>query len=352
MQSHAWAVGRRWITGMALAGAVALVSTGAAAARVDGPPVTWNFAMYGQKRAATFGFEELSRRLDAATDGKFKLTIHYGATLAPEKELLDGITIGAYEMTLGVPGFIPGKLPVCEGIGLPFLPQPTTRHTRAVRDAFFAHPAPQADLGRWGANFIMSLPVGANEFVGKGKPPLTLADWKGLRVRALSGDAKAMQLLGASPQNVPTPEIYGALERGLLNAASAPPYALAAFRNHEVSDWFTSNAALSASASFVIGSVKATGALPPQYRQLLFEEAKPSTEEWAKVLASDDLKAFETFRARGLREIRYSPADLDQLAQAAKPIWDEWVADVTKRGHPGQELLDLILRAARSVPAS
>ena len=337
--------------GMALAGAVALASTGAAAARVDGPQVTWNFAVWGQKRAATFGPEELARRLDAATDGKFKLVIHYGGTLAPEKELLDGITIGAYEMTLGIPGFIPGKLPVCEGIGLPFLPQPTTRHTRAVRDAFFAHPSPQADLGRWDANFIMSLPIGANEFVGKGKPPLTLADWKGLRVRALSGDARAMQLLGASPHSTPTQEIYGGLERGLLDAASAAPYALAVFRNHEVSDWFTSNAALSASAAFVIGSVKATGALPHQYRQLLFEEVKPSTDAWVDVIAADDIKAFETFRARGLREIRYAPADLEQLAQAAKPMWDEWVADVTRRGHPGQELLDLILRVARSVPA-
>lgn len=325
------------------------VSTAATAARVDGPTVHWNFAMYGPKRAVTFGFEELARILAAETDGKFKLDIHLGGTLAPEKEMIDGLHLGAYEMTLVVSSFVPGKLPVTEGLGLPFLPQPTTRHVRAVREAFYSHPGPQRELARWTASYVMPVPLGANEFVGKGRPPLTLEGWKGLRVRALAGVAKTMRGLGALAQNIPTSEVYGALERGIIDAASASPYALVAFKAHETTNWYTSNMNVSVGPSVIVGNTKSIEALPPQYKKLLIESSKRATDEYVKVIAVDDDKALELFKSLGMTEVRYSPQQLDELHKIARPVWKEWVDEVTQKGYPGEELLQIMLTAAKNV---
>ena len=316
--------------------------------KVEGPKVEWNFGMYGNKRAATAGFEELSRLVGEATNGNFNIKINYGEVLGPSKEALDAIKIGAYEMTLAVSGFTPGKLPVVEGLGLPFLPTPTIRHVLAMREGFMKHPTALAEVASWDATLITPMPIASNEFLGKGKPPQTLADWKGLRVRALSGDAKAMRLIGAVPQNVPTPETYGALERGLLDAASTLYYAHASFRTHEVTNWYTTNMSLSSAPSLVLAGRKAFDALPAQYKKLVMDSVKPSNEYWMKVLTEDDAKALELFKQKGLVAVTMPEREMDQLREMVKPIYQEWIDDMNKRGHKGQELFDLMIKSAQA----
>jgi len=320
----------------------------AQAQTVQGPKVEWNFGMYGNKRAATAGFEELSRLVGTATNGNFNIKIHYGEALGPSKEALDAIKIGAYEMTLAVSGFTPGKLPVVEGLGLPFLPTPTIHHVRAMREGFMQHPTPKAEVSAWGAVTITPMPIGSNEFLGKGKPPVMLTDWKGMRVRALSGDAKAMRLIGAVPQNVPTPETYGALERGLLDAASTLYYAHASFRTHEVTNWYTTNMSLSSAPSLVLAGAKAFDALPPQYKKLVMDSVKPSNDFWVKVLIEDDAKALELFKQKGLTAVTIPEPELAKLRELVKPMYQEWIDDMNKRGHNGQELFDLMIKSAQA----
>jgi TRAP-type C4-dicarboxylate transport system substrate-binding protein len=308
--------------------------------------------MWGTPRAASAGFEHLSKLVSDATDGNFNIRIYYGGALSEPKENLDGVAIGAFEMSLVATGFVPGKLPLADGCALPMLPTPTVHHTRVVREAYYKHPDPNRELLGWGSVLVMPMPFGANEFVGRGTAPTSLDGWKGKRVRALSGDAKAMKALGAVPQNLPTPEAFGALERGLLDAASSGYYSIQAFRWHELTDWYTTNMALSSAMSVVPATKKAYDALPPQYKKLLMDKVPASLDAWEKAYTEADLAALEVFKKKGMTAVTYSPADLAKLDQAARPIWNEWVAEVSKKGYKGKELLELMLATARGVKTS
>ena len=46
------------------------------------------------------------------------------------------------------------------------------------------------------------------ELLGKGKPPVALADWKGMTVRAGGGLGRAMKKLGATPTTSTATEVY------------------------------------------------------------------------------------------------------------------------------------------------
>jgi len=335
---------------VALAGLIA--SDSVLAAKVDGPKVQWNFNMYGPKRAASAGFEELARLMKEATDNNFEIKIHYGEALGPSKEALDAISIGAYEMTFACVGYTPGKLPTIEGMGLPFLPTPTIHHVRAMREGYMAHPVPQRDISRWGAVAITPMPVASNEFLGKGKPPKSLSDFKGLRVRALGGEADAMRLVGAVPTNLPAPEIYQGMERGLLDASSTLYYAHASYKTQEVANWYTTNLSLSSAPCLVFAGSKAYNALPAQYRKLMTDSVSASNDHWVKVLLEDDLKAVELFKAKGLTPVTFAEADLANLRQQVRPIWDRWVAEMDKLGHNGKDLLQLILDSAQKAKVS
>ena len=52
-----------------------------------------------------------------------------------------------------------------------------------------------------------------------------LEDFKGMRIRSLGQQGKAMAKLGAVPTSVPAPEVYTSLDRGLLDAAGFAYYA-------------------------------------------------------------------------------------------------------------------------------
>lgn len=337
-----------------IAGLAAIIGLAAPALaqNVGGPKVAWNFNMFGNKRAVTWGQEELARQLSEATGGNFTMTIHYGDALGPARESIDALSIGAYDMSVIVPGYTPGKLPVMEATGLPFLPVPTIHHASAVREALLAHPASKADVARWGAVTTMQVPIGINEFIGKGAPPLTLAAWKGKRVRAVGGDARAMQLLGAVASSMPQAEVYGGVERGMLDAISSLPYAHVAFKLHELTNWYTTNMGISTPASYVMASNKSYDALPPQYKKLIADLSPPIVRRWIDVFKRDDDSAVDAYKARGMTPVTYPDAELDKLRSAAKPIWDEWIALVAKQGHNGQDILDKMIQAAKAAKVS
>jgi TRAP-type C4-dicarboxylate transport system substrate-binding protein len=326
---------------------VGIASTAYAQSKVDGPKVHWNFSVWGNKRGNTLGVEELSRLLSEATNGNFVIQIHYGEALAAARENLDGIAIGAFETALVGPAFTPGRLLAAEGLGLPFLPLPNLHVIRLVQEEYWKHPDTKHELARANALCLLTVPLPANEFIGKGKVPATLADWKGMRVRALGGDAQAMKNLGAVPANLPPPDLYGSLDRGLLDAVSLPYYAIASFKLHEVTRWYTTNMALSIGASLMAGNIKAYESLPPQYKKLLADLHKPSLDYYEKANDEAAHAAVELFRARNLAPVTYSSVDRENLGAIARPIWDEWVDSVTKKGYKGQELLQLMLDTAR-----
>lgn len=338
----------RMIASVAVGGLLAFCSTvPAQAAMVDGPKVHWNFSMFGTKRALTFGFEELGRLMSEATGGNFVLQIHYGETLGPSKEMLDGLMIGAFESALISPGFTPGKLPVIEGLALPFLPMASIYHGAAMREMFLSTPAARADVARWASTIIMQVPYATNEFVGKGKAPMNLADWKGKRVRALGGDARAMQMLGASATALPSTEIYSGLERGMLDGASSLFYAHAAFKLQEVTNWYTTNLSLSSPSVIVTAGTKAFEALPPQYQKLMRDSVPASIDGWIKAFQEDDEKGLDAFKAKGLTAVTYPEDELARLRALVRPLWDEWAADIEKRGYPGRQLLQTMLDGAK-----
>ncbi|USG60755.1 TRAP transporter substrate-binding protein DctP [Sneathiella marina] len=337
------------IASIAALTAVAGFAFGATAAEmVDGPKVNWNLSVWGKPRAFTAGIETLRDMADERTGGKFKIKIHYGEALSKSRENLDGIKLGAFQMAMFCSPYHPAKNPTLTGLDLPFLPFPNLKVQAAVHDAYYQHPAVVKDLARWDAFLLMSSLLPQYEFTGVGKPPLTLADWNGMRVRALGGIGKAMTKLGAVPTTVTATETYTALERGTVEAASFPfTYAHVAYKLTEVGEWYTANLSPGAVNCPVVVNIPAWDKLPKQYQQVLLDAKIPAYEALITAYEAADKKNLPMMEAKGLKAIVYSAEDLSDFRKAgAQPVWDDWIEEMDKQGVPGQELLDLINKTA------
>ena len=164
---------------------------------VDGPEVRWKLGAWGKPRAATQNVETLRKFLDERTGGKFKIQIGYESFGNP-KELLDLLKVGSLEATNICASYHPEKLPVYSALDLPFLPIPDTTVQEKVHNAFHKHPLVLKEFAGWNAIPYMSALLPNNEFVGRGKAPKSVEDFKGMRVRALAGIGEAMRKLGCN----------------------------------------------------------------------------------------------------------------------------------------------------------
>ncbi|MCF8466310.1 MAG: C4-dicarboxylate TRAP transporter substrate-binding protein [Sneathiella sp.] len=341
---------KRTIMSIAALTAVASLAFGASAAEmVDGPEVNWNLSTWGKQRAFTASAETIRDYVAERTGGKFKIKIHYGEALSKAKENLDGIKLGAFQMAMFCSAYHPAKNPTLSGLDLPFLPFPNLKVQTAVHEAFYHDPAVVKDLARWDALLLMSSLLPQYEFTGVGKPPLTLEDWNGMRVRALGGIGEAMRKIGAVPTTVPAPEVYTSLERGTIDAASFPfTYAHVAYRLTDIGKWYTANMSPGANNCPIVVNIPAYEKLPPAYQQLL-QDAKPlAYEALYKAYDAADKKNFPIMKEKGMLAITYTDEELAKFrAVGAKPVWDEWIAKMNGDGYPGDHLFEVIVTTAK-----
>jgi TRAP-type C4-dicarboxylate transport system substrate-binding protein len=339
---------RALLAAFIIAPAFAVAST-ADAQTVQGPKVTWKVGAWGKPRAASKGIDWLAAYVKEQTGGNFVINVGYGSYGEP-KELLDLLSVGALEATNMCSSYHPEKHPAYTALDLPFLPFPNADVQQTVHEKFHQHPYIKQEMSKWKGFYFMSTLLPQYEFIGRGNPPKKLADWKGLRVRAIGGIGAAMAKIGAVPTSVDATEVYNLLERGAVDAASFPStYAHGSYRTYEVGKWFTSNLSPGTQACPVVIGVEAWNKLPKQYQELLEKGKQQAYAEQKKAYGAADEQYLAEFRKKKLEFITYSNDELEQFRKiGAKPVWDEWVAEKTKQGIPAQELLNLILDTAKA----
>ena len=200
----------------------------------------WNVSVWGKRRAFTEHVEKLAELVSAKTNGEFTLNISYGG-LSKNKENLDGISIGAFEMAQFCAGYHRDKNPSITVLELPFLGVNTLEEEVAVSHAVYAHEAAQKDLARWNAKLLMTSPMPQYNIVGTGEPRDAVAEFKDMRVRATGGIGKAFSAVGAVPTSVTATEAYNAMESGVVDTVAFAQHAHLAFGTINRAEWWTAN---------------------------------------------------------------------------------------------------------------
>ena len=199
------------------------------------------------------------------------------------------------------------------------------------------------EASKFNGIYFMTSNLPQYEFMGKGKPPLKLSDFKGMRVRAGGGVGTAMVKLGATKMSVPAPETYTLIARGAVDAVSFPfTYAHAAYKIPEVADWYTANLSPGTSDCPYVMNLQAYNKLPKQYQNLLNSLRGEALESLKAAYKKADDKNLPVWKKK-FKEIKYDDKTLAEFkAKVGKPIWSEWVA-ANKDQFDAQAVLDVIL---------
>lgn len=324
-------------------------SSGAYAQEVKGPKITWRMSLWGKRRAFTEAPEYVSKAVSEATNGNFEIKLFYGEQLSKSKENLDGISVGAFEMASFCASYHPGKNAPLNVLDLPFLPLADLDIMRKVHDAVYSHPSATKALAKWNAKIYMSMMLPQYEYMGKGKPPSSVADFSGKRLRALGGMGDAAVKIGATPTTMPASEVYTALQRGTVDAIGFPyTYTFAAYKLDEIADWYTTNMSLGTVNCPIVFNIDSYEALPEQYKKLLADVQDGAyAAQKAAYAAKDKVNIAKWEADPKLQAVVIPEGEMAEFRKVAgQPVWNEWVAK-NKDRIPAQELLDLVLKIAK-----
>ena len=327
----------------------AVPSGPAQAAEVEGPKVKWLFSLWGARRGFSEGIEGLAQYVSDKTDGNFEISLQYGEVLSSSKENLDGLHIGAFEAAAFCAVYHPDKTPALGGLDLAFLPIQSLEARAQVVEDYYALPVVQEEFAKWNSVPLIGILMSNYEAMGTGDLPSTLDKWDGMRISSTGGVGQLISSMGASVTVISAPDMYQSMERGVIDAATFPyTYAFAAYRLHEIADWVTDDWALGASVCHAAANKDAYEALPDQYKDLLKEAAAAGYEHQIKKYEEVDIENEIAFEEAGLTRVPMTDEIRTAIEAAATPSWEAWVAEVSEKGLPAQDLLDAIFESAEN----
>ena len=309
----------------------------------EGMAEEWNVSVWGKRRAFTEHVEKLAELVADKTGGEFTLNISYGG-LSNNRENLDGISIGAFEMAQFCAGYHADKNPSITVLELPFLGVQSLEQEVAISMAVYQHPAAQEDLGRWNATLLMPSPLPQYNLAGVGDAPASLADFEGLSVRATGGIGAAMETVGAVPTSMSATEVRQAMDSGVVKAVAFAPHAHMSFGTIENATWWTTNLNPGTVNCPVVVNTDALDGLSDEHREALLGSVDEALDHYVEFYNSNTMTAWgPALEERGITEVSFSDDELAAFKEAAAaPAAAAWIADNTAKGLPAQELYDLV----------
>lgn len=302
----------------------------------------WNVSVWGKRRAFTEHIEKIAELVSEKTDGEFTMNVSYGG-LSKNRENLDGISIGAFEMAQFCAGYHPDKNKAITVLELPFLGVSNLDEEVAVSRAVYAHPAVAKEMEQWNAKMLMTSPMPQYNLVGTGEPRDTLAKMEGMRVRATGGLGEAFEKVGAVPTSVTSSEAYNAMESGVVDTVAFAQHAHLSFGTINKADWWTANLNPGTVNCPVVVNIDAYNALSDEEREALDSSVDEALDHYLANYGELLKKWDSILEEKGVQKVEFSEEEIAAFREkAADPARETWIKDMEAQGIPGQELYDLV----------
>jgi TRAP-type transport system periplasmic protein len=178
------------------------------------------------------------QQLEKRTDGRIQVENYFSGILGSEREMMDMVATGVLQGTRG--GLFADANPKYAIFMLPFLVENWDQASRLVNSSF----AKGINEGAREHGFHVpatGISQGFRAHTNNVRPIKSPQDMQGLKMRVPPQLVYVLtaQIFGASPQEMPASEIYGALRTGVLDGQDNPPANIWDYNIYEVQDYMT-----------------------------------------------------------------------------------------------------------------
>jgi TRAP-type C4-dicarboxylate transport system substrate-binding protein len=243
---------------------------------------------------------------------------------------------GICDMSVIIPYYYSGELPSMEITNLPFIFPSADRILPVIKPIFDKY-----FFKEWKSVKVLWLvTLGTTQLHMVKKPVNTLEDLKGMQIRTAPGSmTRTFKALGATPAMIPAPEVYNALERGMVDGCGFPFSATRIYKLQEVTKSHTVIDVATGMAAIAMNLDK-WNKLPPDI-QKAFVDLSP----WAEKTFLDDFMESENagismIKATGGGIINLPPKEKSRWVKAVETMVNNEIAKLEARGIPCKKIVE------------
>lgn len=149
------------------------------------------------------------------------------------------------------------------------------------------------------------------------KKPVNKPDFTGLKIRGLPFSLSLIKALGGSPIVIAPPELYSALDKGVVDGYGWPTVGHVERKFPEVAKYYIEHTYYRVS-SVLLMNKPTYDRLPPHLQKLIYE-VMPLVEKEARTKQNDNVKKERAELAKeGVQFITWQPADVKKFAEVAR----------------------------------
>ncbi len=283
-------------------------------------------------------FEEVSKE----TGGLLTFEYFFAGSLVNSSDCLDSVSNGLVDIAFVPEGFFETQFYPTFVATIPYTTTSEWVTNKALYEMFQTYKPFQEMCD---AQNVVNLGVVAPSelSMSSNKKLETLEDLAGLKIRAMGAVNADMAKLGATPVALQASEIYEALERTTVDAATGIPITLAvSYKLEEIVDYFIFTGYGMYTTSSIYMNKGVYESLPDAYKQA-FQTVydrfvdEYSSEDW---MGGALKQCVETIEAAGGEIIILSEEEQAKWAEKLAVDADEFVATADSYGYNGQEILD------------
>lgn len=279
-------------------------------------------------------------RIQKASQGRLKCQIfaamQMGGTPA---QLFDQARDGVADIVWTVSGYTPGRFLKTEVFELPFMMTTGEATGHAMWDYVQAHAQDETK----DVKLLAVHPHGPGVFHVVKRPIKTLADFKGLKMRAPTRlTNKMLAAFGATPVGMPMTQVAESLSKGVIDGALMPYEVVPAVKVHELvkfhSETDAAYPAVYTTVLLLAMNRARYDALPADLRKVIDDNSGAAlSADTGRILTEADAPGRQLASRNPINTI---PAtELDAWKRAAQPVVDGWVKEVSGKGADGKALL-------------
>lgn len=291
----------------------------------------------------TWLLDEIEKR----TNGKIKSKMFIGEALGKAAEHYSMVVTGRAEMGELTTGFAPGTFPLCDVLRLPFSWNSSLEGSIVANDLLrkgFLDDTLRKDVKTVAINMTVPLKIWTK------KPVSTLEGLKGLRLRVTGGlDIQTIEALGVNAIAMPLPEVYPALEKGVIDGGVYGEENAVDFKYAEVTKYLI-DLPLCYAVHLIFLNKKVWDSLPKDTQATLDGIFREIEIHWSATIDILLRTKYKTILKEkyDYKIVDISAAEVEKIKAATSRVKDEWIASMEKKGLPGQKNYDAMVTSMKN----
>lgn len=299
-------------------------------------PITLNYANFPPaKTFPSVQMERWKKEVESRTNGKVVINTFPGSTLLNPKNMFDGVVAGTADIGCSSMAYQPGRFVLTNATGLPLGAPSATVGSLVLWDIFKKYkPKPFAKV-----KVITMFNTYPANIMSK-KPVRTLADLKGMELRASGPAGAALKAWGATPVGMPMPATVEALQKGIVQGLFSSGDTMKSLKFAEFCKYVTMTRRVMY-PFYVIMNMDTWNKLPKDVQKVIDDLSLEQAKWTGNYNDIETMEALEwSKKNHNVEIIELSKEEMAKWDKLLEPMVTKWIKDAKAKGLPAEAIIE------------